>query len=41
MRAFDPVFRVERPFGLEFATVWHRKASGDLAAPAQGERISP
>jgi hypothetical protein len=24
-RDFEPVFRVERPFGLEFATVWQRK----------------
>jgi 4-amino-4-deoxy-L-arabinose transferase-like glycosyltransferase len=25
VRSFEPVFRVERPFGLEFATVWRRK----------------
>lgn len=25
VRDFDPVFRVQRPFGLEFATVWRRR----------------
>jgi hypothetical protein len=30
-RDFEPVFRVERPFGLEFATVWRRKGAAPFA----------
>jgi hypothetical protein len=30
VRSFEPVFRVERPFGLEFATVWRRKTLNHL-----------
>ena len=34
VRGFEPVFRVERPFGLEFATVWRRRA--DRSPVAEG-----
>jgi hypothetical protein len=33
VRDFEPVFRVERPFGLEFATVWQRKSVSVACSP--------